>query len=117
ETNPRVVETKLRKMLMVYDVLNYTVSGSTDPFNRARLTSGKPFYYTNELYYPPSSVATAQRLNDNGEPLLYLSIRPQTALAEIHAAKGNYVQLSGYELREGKTLRVAAVGEYFNLEK
>lgn len=116
-TNPRVVETKLRRMLMVYDVLNYTVSGSTDPFNRARLTNGKPFYLTNDLYYPPPSVATAQRLNDKGEPLLYLSIRPQTALAEIHAAKGNYVQLSGYELREGKTLRVAAVGEYFNLEK
>lgn len=117
ETNPLVVEAKLRKMLIVYDVLNYTVSGSTDPFNRARLTNGKPFCLTSDLYYPPPSVATAQRLNDAGEPLLYLSIRPQTSIAEVHAAKGDYVQLSGYELREGKTLRVAAIGEYFNLEK
>lgn len=117
ETNPLVVEAKLRKMLTAYDVLNYPISGSEEPFSRARLTNGKPFYLTNDLYYPPPSVATAQRLNDEGEPLLYLSIRPQTAIAEVHATKGDHVQLSGYDLREGKILRVAAVGEYFNLEK
>lgn len=117
ETDPRKVEDNLRQMLAVYEVLTYSLSGSIEPLNRARITDGKPFYFTNDLYYPPPSVATDQRLNDEGEPLLYLSIKPQTAAAEIHAEKGDYIQLSGYELREGKTLRLAVVGEYFNLEK
>ena len=111
------LEAQLRKMLSVYDALNYAIPASKTPMNRARITEGESFYKTPDLYYPPTRYAKAGRLNDDGSPVLYLSFQPQTALAEVHAAKGQYVQLSGFEVRDGHPIQVAVIGEFYNLDK
>ncbi|WP_348762439.1 hypothetical protein, partial [uncultured Salinisphaera sp.] len=53
------LEAQLRKMLSVYDALNYAIPASKTPMNRARITEGESFYKTPDLYYPPTRYAKA----------------------------------------------------------
>jgi len=117
EADPTRLEAQLRKMLSLYDTLNYAIPASKTPMSRARITEGRALYKTSDLYYPPKRYAKAGRLNDDGSPVLYLSFQPRTALAEVHTAKGQHVQLSGFEVREGRPIQVAVVGEFYNLDK
>ena|GEM_PF-1126460 len=107
----------LEYALQFYDTINFEFSYER-AFLRARLTeNAEPWKSTSELYYPPARLVKAGRLNDAGEPFLYMSMTLDTALSEVNAKEGDTVQISAYRTKENKKLRVGMIGEKFRVAK
>jgi hypothetical protein len=63
-----------------------------------------------ELGYPPPEVTKRGRCNQLGDPLLYVSLYEDTALAEIGATRGDHCVISTFELLAA--LRFVPVGQF-----
>jgi hypothetical protein len=106
------IDLYLERLLEVYDLINFD-PGCDLPIWRARkCASSAGFEKIRELWCPPRHRVTAGRLNDPGEPMLYVSINGRTALAEIGAQEGDYVQVIGYKINDEKKLRCGIIGEF-----
>lgn len=106
------VESSLAFLLSFYDLINFSFTYDT-PFFRARKTdSGKAFTSTSDIYYPPKHLTSIGRLNEKGNPFLYLSLSLDTALTEIGAKDGDIIQVSGFMLKN-KSLTLGVIGESF----
>jgi len=92
---------------------------SKSTYWRARLIENNKVYSNiSELNYPPPDcVKEGGRLNDKGDPCFYASIHGDTALAEIGAMEGQLVQVAGFKIRNGSSIRLAILGEYANIQK
>lgn len=86
-------------------------------FWRARKCLPEGFSNERELWCPPAGVASVGRINRRGEPCLYLSSRKETALAEIYADTGDFVQLSAFRVKPGQSLHVLTVGEWLHIQR
>ncbi|MDV6328543.1 RES domain-containing protein [Idiomarina sp. Sol25] len=107
----------LEYALQFYDIINFNFIYDR-AFLRARLTeSGEPWKSTSEIYYPPGRSVKAGRVNDVGEPFLYMSLTLDTALSEINAKEGDIVQIGAYRTKESKKLRVGMIGEKFRVAR
>ena len=84
---------------------------------RARRCGPGGFNNKSEVSYPPPHLADAQRLNDKGQPVLYLSPGRETALTEIGATAGETIHLAGFRVRPNEGLRVASIGEWHHVHK
>ncbi|WP_027800246.1 RES family NAD+ phosphorylase [Paraburkholderia dilworthii] len=91
--------------------------GKGSIFWRARIVQDTPFKNLAEMNYPPPHVARVGRLNDAGSPCFYVAARKETAIAEIDAEEGHLVQLAGFRVHEGNPVRLALVGEFWNVQK
>nr|WP_158546421.1 RES family NAD+ phosphorylase [Pseudomonas sp. RW407] len=86
-------------------------------FWRARTIKSKPYENISELDYPPVELSSEGRLNDKGVPVFYAATREETALAEVNVEDGQLVQLAGFKVVPGNTMRLSVVGEYSNVVK
>lgn len=99
-----------------YEILSLEF-GRGSIFWRARVILDEPYTKLSEMDYPPAEYARAGRLNDPGEPCLYISARKETALAEVGAKEGQRVQLAGFRILNEAPIRLAVIGEYSNVQK
>ncbi len=66
---------------------------------------------------PPPELTSVGRLNDAGRPVLYASLKEETALAEIQVQPNQYVQVIGYRTLIKESIRLAVVGEMMHVHK
>lgn len=115
-TDKKFIEKCLSEMISQYKVINSDPSYN-QPYYRARKAiNTQTFNNVNELYYPPKEITSVGRVNNTREPFLYLSHDSCTALAEINAQPGDFVQLSTYQ-PVGRSLRIMIIGEYLNIAR
>lgn len=86
-------------------------------FWRARLSEFEPWAAVSQMTAPPPEKTSIGRLNDTGCPMLYASLKEETALAEIQACAGDHVQVIGHRTLVGKDIRLAVVGEMMHVHK
>lgn len=99
-----------------YELLNLElVSGEV--FWRARLTGEHPWPCIEKMVYPRPEHAGLNRLNDKNAPCLYAATRIETALQEIEANEGDFVQLVGFKVEPRAEIRVAVIGELLHIYK
>lgn len=84
---------------------------------RSRLCEAEPWAAASQMSAPPPERTLIGRLNDAGCPMLYASLKQETALAEIQASASQHVQLIGYRTLVGKDIRLAVVGEMMHVHK
>ena len=102
--------------LQFYDIINFGFNYER-PFVRARVAeSGQGFNSTSEIYYPPRHLTSVGRINEKGNPFLYLSLTTDVALAEIGAKEGDVVQISFFEPKD-KSVRVGIIGEKYKASR
>lgn len=106
----------LRKVLDHYKVLSLEFErGSV--FWRARKIHDNAYKHIDDLDYPPKHLVNYGRMNEKGCPFFYLASRKETALAEINSKENDIIQLAGFKIRENEKLRIAVVGEFWNVFK
>lgn len=86
-------------------------------FWRARHCGIDPWETISEMGAPPVDKTAVGRLNEANVPVLYTSVSEETALAEVNAALGCYIQLIGYRTLIGEVVRLAVVGEMMHVHK
>lgn len=85
---------------------------------RARKSESSDGYsHTADVHYPPASLTKPGRLNEAGQPLLYVSFTQFTALNEIHSKSGDNIHIIGYSTHSDKPIRALILGEYTNVHK
>lgn len=108
---------KMESLIANYKVMNFEF-GYEWPLWRARITkSEKGYANAKDLHYPPRRLVVPGRLNDDNNPLLYLSLNKFSTFAELNVSQGYYIHLAGYSLNEGHSIRCAIVGEAFNVHR
>jgi RES domain-containing protein len=111
-----VIREHLRALLDEYPVVSFgLLRGNT--FWRGRKAGAVPFKHISELSYPPPQSTKLGRLNEEAKPSLYAALRRETALREISAVEGDYVQLIGFRVKPEHTIGIAVIGELFHIFK
>lgn len=80
---------------------------------RARKCNDTPegFDCINDIMQPPANFTPNNRLNNAGEPILYLSTGTHAVLAECHAEIDDFFHITGLKFRENKSLTYGSIGE------
>lgn len=99
-----------------YEILTVELERSSI-FWRARVIDADVYPNLSDVDYPPPELTKVGRLNDEGVPFFYVSTDMETALAEVNASRGQFVQLAGFKIKRDFPLVVAVVGEYSNVQK
>ncbi|MDN2481117.1 RES family NAD+ phosphorylase [Vibrio agarivorans] len=107
---PEEVKRGLSQIVKFYDTTNFQLSFSMPYFRARKCTSSTGYASTSDIYIPPPKYTDAGRLNEAGKPVLYLCLSMATALSEIKATDGDYVQIGLYEPKD-KKLRLGLIGE------
>lgn len=109
--SPDDARTAFTELLAVYEVISAEiVRGSV--FWRSQIADDETgFGNESRMTYPPPELAKVGRLNNKGAPALYLSSRRETTFAEVNAASGHLVQLCGFRVLPGKSIRAVLIGE------
>ncbi|EPK3482628.1 RES family NAD+ phosphorylase, partial [Acinetobacter baumannii] len=106
----------IEKALDCYQVLSFNFErGSV--FWRARKIQSNFYKHIDDLSYPPKDLVNCGRINDKESPFFYLASRRETALAEINSKENDIIQLAGFKIKENENLRIAVVGEFWNVFK
>jgi len=114
--NPTDFINHLEKALDYYQVLSFNFErGSV--FWRARKIQTNFYKHIDDLSYPPKHLVNHGRINEKECPFFYLSSRRETSLAEINSKENDIVQLAGFKIKENENLRIATVGEFWNVFK
>lgn len=114
--SPEEIEKLLSWYVQSFDGINFKF-GYERPIIRARLCpTSDGFSYINELYSPPPEITDIGRMNEKGKPMFYASFHIGTALAEINAKEGDFVQVAQFQLPKtsGAGIRCLAIGEVYN---
>jgi hypothetical protein len=112
----KFIQDGINYALQFYDIINFSFNYERS-FIRGRIAeSGHGFNSTSEIYYPPRHLTSAGRINEEGNPFLYLSLTIDVALAEIGAKEGNVVQVSAFKPK-GKPVRVGIIGEKYKASR
>jgi hypothetical protein len=111
------VKKKLEELFRCYDPINYAL-GYDWPIWRARKCSSPEGYGNlSQLSHPLRHLARPGRLNNQGEPVLYVSFNKFTTFTEVAADEGDHVHIVGYKLKNGEKIRCCIVGEIFNVHR
>lgn len=83
------------------------------PLWRARKCNDTQIGFENidDIMQPPAKITPNNRLNNAGEPILYLSTGPHAVLSETHANIGDIFHIVGFKFRENKSIKCASIGE------
>lgn len=103
-------------LLGAHQAINFEL-GRGRPFWRARKCSPDGYTSEREVSYPPPDRTDSGRMNDKGDPCLYLSTRKETAFAEIGAIEGDYVHVAGYRVQANQAIRALGIGEWLHVQK
>jgi|KBSMisStaDraftv2_1062788.scaffolds.fasta_scaffold69943_1 hypothetical protein len=114
--DPDEVATKLRHLLQFAQVLSYEIPHAGPIWRGRKCPDSRGFENIAELGAPPAAVTPANRLNDTGAPLLYVSTNKFSVLEEINAQPGDYVHLIAYSM-DDRTLRSGIVGEITHVHR
>jgi RES domain-containing protein len=104
----------LAPLFVSYEVISVGLTRGT-LFWRARVADASPFATAHEMGPPPPKMTAIGRLNDANWPVLYASLKEDTALAEIRVQAGTHAQLAGYRVLLGEEIRLALVGELMHV--
>jgi len=100
----------LQPLFDQYDMISIELNRS-NVFWRARFTEKEPWPTVAQMSYPPVQHARRGRLNDEKSPCLYAAMQEETALHEIGAREGDFVQLAGFRAKLETPIRIAVIGE------
>ncbi|QMD26683.1 RES domain-containing protein [Citrobacter freundii] len=80
---------------------------------RARKCNDTPngFDCIDDIMHPPAEFTPNNRLNNAGEPILYLSTGTHAVLSECHAEINDIFHITGLKFRENKLLTYCSIGE------
>lgn len=116
-SDPIEIESTFKILLNYYKCSSINLSRG-DTFWRARNLDGRAFFKNiADISYPPKNLTTSGRMNKANEPILYLSTRKETALAEIDIKEMEFVQVAGFRIAHEKELAVSIVGVFWNVFK
>lgn len=116
-SDPIEIENTFKILLTYYKCSSIKLSRE-NTFWRARNLEGRAFFKNiADLCYPPKNLTTSGRMNKANEPILYLSTRKETALAEIDIKEMEFVQVAGFRIVHEKELAVSIVGMFWNVFK
>ena len=117
DTDPSIVRAKLTRFLEVYGIHNFILGQGSPIFRARRCRSEKGFASLNDLIYPPRDITTVGRLNSAGDPIMYGSLRKETALEEIDVQEGELIQLVVFRIKKDTSVRCCIVGEVDRVQK
>lgn len=109
--DPLFIERGMDEIFNVYEIFNYGLKYDRAYVRVRKVLNNKGFDKVSEIIYPPSHLTQVGRVNEKGEPFLYLSDRINVALSEVDAEEGDIFQLGAFELKEDSSLCVAMIGE------
>ncbi|HAK3938818.1 TPA: RES domain-containing protein [Salmonella enterica] len=80
---------------------------------RARKCNETPdgFDCIDDIMQPPTNFTPNNRLNNAGEPILYLSTGTHAVFSECHAEINDIFHITGLKFRENKSLTYCSIGE------
>ncbi|HDV4014789.1 TPA: hypothetical protein RH283_004299, partial [Escherichia coli] len=80
---------------------------------RARKCNETPdgFDCIDDVMQPPTNFTPNNRLNNAGEPILYLSTGTHAVFSECHAEINDIFHITGLKFRENKSLTYCSIGE------
>lgn len=96
--------------------INFSI-GRGSIYWRGRKCREPGFNESRELWHPPPKLTPINRLNDEGQPCLYLSGKIETVLSELNVVPGEHVHVAGYRVLADKMLELAAIGELSHVQK
>jgi RES domain-containing protein len=110
------VTAALRALFVEYPLLEFAI-GRGNTFWRGRRCNSGGHDNVSRLSYPPPAITKAGRLNDAGSPCLYAATKKETVLAELDAAKDDYIHLIGFRILPNETIRGFTLGDLFHVHK
>ena len=106
----------LTPLFDAYSVISIELTRGT-VFWRARIAQDQPWISIKEMGYPKKELVRRGRLNDERSPCFYAATRENTALAEIDAKAGDFVQIAGFRVKLETPIRIAVIGELHHIQK
>lgn len=116
-TDATLVEAQLRWLLKDYSLINYAIGYDRAIWRGRKCKSPTGYRSLSELYYPPIEHTNAGRLNNSGDPLLYVALNKFAVFEEIGAQEGDYIHLVGYRIKKDNPIRCCVVGEVLNVHR
>lgn len=110
------ISEKLEWFFNFYQVINYTLHYDRAIWRARICDSPSGFTNLSELSQPPKNLTKAGRLNEPNSPIFYASFSQFTAFEEVGAKEGDYVHLSGYQIKENG-IRGCIVGEILKVHR
>ena len=100
------------KLVQTHPVLSVTMGSAKIKYWRARVVEkNHSINNVSQIIWRTGVPAKLGRANPENFPVLYLAARRETALAEVGCNSGDNAVLANFEIRHGKTIRVAPIGE------
>lgn len=113
---PEKVEGFLKWYLSSYGGINFKFGYDRPIFRARKCLTEHGYNNISEIYPPPSRKCRTGRMNDEGQAIFYGAFSIGTALAEINAQEGDYVQIANFQLPEKADIGIIcfAIGEVYN---
>lgn len=115
-TDPKRVEELLRWYLRTYGGINFKFGYDRPIFRARKCFTENGYDNISEIYPPPPEKCKIGRMNEEGKAIFYGAYSIGTALAEINAQEGEYVQIAHFQLPDKADfgIRCFAIGEVYN---
>lgn len=108
---------RVDELFNLYQTINFEF-GYDAPLWRSRQAPDADGYrHHRDLHLPPTSLTPAGRLNDPGEPVLYLSLNQFSTFAEVAAKPGDHIHIAAYRIKTPQKIRCAVVGEVYSVHR
>lgn len=117
ERKEYLIRDGLRFFLNHYEPLNYEMTYGTPLWRIRKCRDCTGFSNISEVHYPPPHFTKAGRINEPGAPMLYVTFNTFTAMKEVGAKVGDYLQIVGYSMTERRPIRSLILGEFTNVHK
>lgn len=114
---PEKVQELLRWYLESYGGINFKFGYDRPIFRARKCFTENGYNNIKDIYPPPSEKCRTGRMNEEGHAIFYGAFSIGTALAEINAQDGDYVQIAHFLLPENADdgIRCFAIGEVYNV--
>lgn len=117
DTNPSSIRHKLVELFGFYEIINFSFGYEWPIWRIRKCGSSEGYVNLRDLSYPLPKQTRAGRLNNPGQPVLYVSLNNFTAFTEVAAEEEDYLHLIGFLIRRESKLRCAIIGEMFNTHR
>lgn len=109
-TDKQTVIRLLEETLECYSIVNFEFNKIKLFWRGQKCASSEGFKNISRAGYPPKNLTRNNRMNEEGEPILYTCVNKYTVFEEIGAEAGDFIHLAGYELKQGAELSAAMIG-------
>lgn len=108
-------EALLDEFFNVYKTINFEFEYDAPLWRSRKADNSDGYSHHRDLHLPPPPIASANRLNDSGNPVLYLSLNQFSTFAEVRAKPGGHIHIAAYVIKSSQKIRCAVVGEVYNV--